>query len=237
MDCNTSRAFTQFLREQGTERRLTTHDTPQHNGVAESLNRRLLERVRALLHHSSSPKTLWAEALHFMVWLKNRTSTQALGNRTTPFEKLTGTKPNLSGIPKWGQIIWVHSGTGSKLDARGLEAHWIGYDLDSPHAHRIYWKHKNSVSVERNVKFISPTSAITIHPEAPCIITASPGAPPALPPAPPPAPPTLVAPHVTHPQLAVPGSMPPAAPTLELPITAPLPPPVASAARAISSSS
>ena len=39
------RAFTDFLRQQGTKRRLTTHDTPQHNGVMESLNRRLMERV------------------------------------------------------------------------------------------------------------------------------------------------------------------------------------------------
>jgi len=39
----TGNIFTEFLNSQGTERRLTTHDTPQHNGVAESLNRRLLE--------------------------------------------------------------------------------------------------------------------------------------------------------------------------------------------------
>jgi hypothetical protein len=37
--------FTRFLKTQGTERRLTTHDTPQHNRVAESLNWRLLERI------------------------------------------------------------------------------------------------------------------------------------------------------------------------------------------------
>jgi len=129
---HTGRAFTQFLREQGTERRLTTHNTPQHNGIAESLNRRLLERVRAILHHSGLPKNLWAEALHFAIWLKNRTSTRALGNSTTPLEKLTGTKLNLLGVPKWGQTIWVHSGTGSKLDACGVEARWVGYDLDSP---------------------------------------------------------------------------------------------------------
>ena len=37
--------FTNYLKSKGTERRLTIHDTPQHNGVAESLNGRLLERV------------------------------------------------------------------------------------------------------------------------------------------------------------------------------------------------
>jgi hypothetical protein len=66
----TSNEFTAFLRQQGTERRLTTADTPQHNGVAESLNRRLLERVRAILHQANLPKTLWAEAIQFAVWLK-----------------------------------------------------------------------------------------------------------------------------------------------------------------------
>src|SRR5712691_7862547 len=65
--------FTKFLQEQGTERRLTTHNTPQHNGVAESLNRRLVERIRALLIQSGLPKSLWAEAARFVVWLRNRT--------------------------------------------------------------------------------------------------------------------------------------------------------------------
>ena len=55
----TGNDFTDFLKSQGTERRLTTHDTPQHNGIAESLNRRLLERVHAVSHHTRLPKSLW----------------------------------------------------------------------------------------------------------------------------------------------------------------------------------
>jgi hypothetical protein len=73
-DCGgefTSNEFTAYLQQQGTERRLTTADTPQHNGVAESLNRRLMERTRAILHQAGLPKSLWAEAIHFAVWLKN----------------------------------------------------------------------------------------------------------------------------------------------------------------------
>jgi len=75
---------------------------PEYNGVAESLHCRLLEQVCAILHHSELPKSLWGEAIMFAVWLKNRTSTQALGN-ITPFEKLYGIKPNLGGLPEWGQ--------------------------------------------------------------------------------------------------------------------------------------
>jgi transposase InsO family protein len=191
----TGTEFSNFLQAQGTERRLTTHDTPQHNGVAESLNRRLVERVRALLHHSGLPKTLWAEALHFAVWLKNRTSTRALGI-VTPFERLTKSKPNLAGVPIWGQRVWVHNDSGSKLDARATVARWVGYDADSTHAHRIYWPEKNSVSVERNVKFTSDRITIRIPPlskgnaPAPAAIATppTPPAPPASPPAPAPGP-------------------------------------------------
>ena len=188
----TSGEFDRYLKEQGTERRLTTHDTPQHNGVAESLNRRLLERVRAILHQSSLPKHLWGEAVYFVTWLKNRTSTEALGN-VTPYERLYGKKPNLAGVPEWGQRVWVHTDTGSKLDARAVEGHWVGYDKDSTHAHRIYWAGKNSISVERNVRF-APTNITIDTPPIPTnatrtVITAPPAQPP-----PPPRPPLALPP-------------------------------------------
>jgi transposase InsO family protein len=183
----TGHEFTNFLRSEGTERRLTTHDTPQHNGIAESLNRRILERVRAVLHHSGLPKNLWAEAVQNAVWLKNRTSTRALGNDTTPYEKLYGIKPDLSRTPVWGQSIWVHSAIGSKLDARGLEARWIGFDISSPHAHRVYWPNKHSISVERDVKFDIPDHVLyPVHYTMPTALPAPPAPPvPPAPPAPP----------------------------------------------------
>jgi transposase InsO family protein len=91
--------FTKFLKQQGMEHQLTTHNTPQYNGIVESLNRCLIERICALLYSAGLPKMLWAEALHFVIWVKNRTLTQVLSN-VTPFEKLTGNKPNISGVPK-----------------------------------------------------------------------------------------------------------------------------------------
>ena len=54
--------FSAHLKKAGTIRKLTVHDTPEHNGVAERLNRTLLEKVRAMLHESDLPKFLWAEA-------------------------------------------------------------------------------------------------------------------------------------------------------------------------------
>lgn len=150
-----------FLREQGTEQQLTTYDTPQHNGIAESLNQHLTEWVRALLHHSSLPKTLWGEALRHATWLKNRSSTRVLGI-ITPYERLNGHKPNMAGVPEWGQRVWVCNFKGSKLDARGLMARWVGYDTESPHAHRIYWPEKHSLLVKRDIRFTTDTVIVYV---------------------------------------------------------------------------
>ena len=149
-----SKDFDKHLAAAGTARRLTTHDTPQLNGVAKQLNQTLLERVRALRHEAGLPKMLWGEALRHATWLKNRTATRALDTKA-PFEALFGTPPDLSVAHLWGCKVWVHGDTGSKLDARAHEGRWLGFDIDS-WAHRIYWPQSiTTVSVERNVYFAS----------------------------------------------------------------------------------
>src|SRR6267142_3181193 len=153
----TGSAFSKFLADQGTERWLTMHDTPQHNGVAESLNPCLMERVRAFLIQAALPKSLWAEVAHFVIWLKNRTTMRVIGD-ATPLERVSGCKPNLAGLPEWGQRVWVHSGKSSKLQKNATIACWIGYNRGSPHAHWIYWPEMRSVTVERNVRHLFLTS-------------------------------------------------------------------------------
>jgi Reverse transcriptase (RNA-dependent DNA polymerase) len=81
----------------------------------------------------------------------------------TPFERLTKEKPNLVHVPIWGQWVWVHNDSGSKLDERMNEGFWVHYDNDSPHAHRIYWKGCNKILVERNIKFIVPMIKIPFN--------------------------------------------------------------------------
>jgi len=112
-----SEAFDQHLKSAGTARRLTVHDTPQLNGVAERLNRTLVERIQAFTHSSGLPKFLWGEALRHATWLKNRTATRALDG-LTPHQALFGRAPDLSGLQRWGATVWVHDADGSKLDAR-----------------------------------------------------------------------------------------------------------------------
>ena len=125
-----SNEFSNHLKRQGTVRRLTVHDTPEYNGVAERLNRTLIEKVRALLHETGLPRFLWGEALNHIVYMKNRTWTKSSPN-ATPHKILTGKKPDLSNIHPWGTHVWVHDKSGSKLDGRAKEGRWVGFDEES----------------------------------------------------------------------------------------------------------
>ena len=47
--------------------------TPQLNGLAERMNRTLVERVRCLLSQSQLPRSFWGEALNIVVHVLNLT--------------------------------------------------------------------------------------------------------------------------------------------------------------------
>ena len=66
-----SMQFQSYLKSRGTKQKLTVHDIPQHDGIAERLNRTVVERTRTLLHASRLPKLLWAHAVSHTVWLIN----------------------------------------------------------------------------------------------------------------------------------------------------------------------
>ncbi len=154
LDCSgeyLSNAFDQHLKSASMARRLTVHDTPQLNGVAEWLNRTLVERIQAFTHMSGLPKFLWGKALWHAMWLKNCTAMQALDG-LTPHQALLGRAPDLSGLQRWGTTVWVHDANGTKLDARACEGHWLGFNTKS-HAHRVYFSATRNVTTEHNMYF------------------------------------------------------------------------------------
>ena len=144
--------FSAHLKKAGTTRRLTVHDTPEHNGISERGNRTNLEIVRAVMHDSGLPKFLWPEAVSYAVYVRNRTWNRVLGNYT-PYELLTGRKPNVRDMHPWGCKVRVHDTDGTKLDGRSKVGRWMGFDPDTKDGHRVFWPEKRSVSVERSVKF------------------------------------------------------------------------------------
>ena len=75
--CN--KEFTQLCNESGILRHLTAHGNPNQNGLAERMNRTLLERVRCMLFHARLSKAFWGEAVVTAAYLINRSPSSALG--------------------------------------------------------------------------------------------------------------------------------------------------------------
>ena len=59
-------------RSKGIRLEFTVPKTPELNGLAERMNRTIMERVRSMLAHAKLPKTFWAEALTTATYVINR---------------------------------------------------------------------------------------------------------------------------------------------------------------------
>ena len=90
-----STTFKSFLLEHGISHQLTVAYTPQQNGVAERINRTLLNMVRSMLHHKSLPKHFWAEALSTAFYVVNRVTSRSLPPDTTPVSYTHLTLPTI----------------------------------------------------------------------------------------------------------------------------------------------
>ena len=67
-----SKDFEAYLISKGIKHELTIAYTPEQNGVAERMNRTLMESARAMMSHANLPNPFWAEAVATAVYLRNR---------------------------------------------------------------------------------------------------------------------------------------------------------------------
>lgn len=99
----TSSEFQDFLKKEGIRHELTVPKTPEQNGVAERMNKTLMETVRSMLADAKLPQKFWAEALSTAVYLRNRSPTKSV-KEMTPFEAWTGEKPKVDHLRIFGCI-------------------------------------------------------------------------------------------------------------------------------------
>ena len=82
-----------WCREQGIEIHMTAPYSPPQNGVAERMNRTIVETARAMLR--GLPEFLWEYMINHSSYLHNWTYTKTLGDKT-PYEMRFKIKPNVS---------------------------------------------------------------------------------------------------------------------------------------------
>ena len=130
--------FESYLEKEGIIHQRTIRKTPEQNGVAERMNRTLVEVVRSMLSESGLPKRFWAEALATATYLRNRSPTVAV-NGMTPIEAWSGTKPNVAHLRVFGSLCFAHipKDERKKLDSKAQEAVFLGYGLETK-GYRLY---------------------------------------------------------------------------------------------------
>lgn len=81
--------------------------TPQSNGLAERMNRTLMNETRSLLTGAGMSSGFRVEALIHATYLYNRTVMKVLKGRT-PFELLLDVKPSNSAVRVFGCETYLH---------------------------------------------------------------------------------------------------------------------------------
>ena len=149
----TSTELKNYLKEEGIKHELTIPKCPEQNGVAERLNRTLVEMIRSMLADSEFPKSFWAEALATAIYLRNRSPTKAVEGKT-PYEKMYGQKPKVGHLRVFGCTAYSHipKDERQKLDPKARKCIFLGY-FTNRKGYRLYDESTHKVIHSRDVRF------------------------------------------------------------------------------------
>jgi hypothetical protein len=163
-----SQAFTSYLREHGIQRQQTPPYTPEHNGVAERMNRTLVECARSMLHDAQLSYKYWGEAVITACYIRNRCPTRSLSSinlHITPYEAWfgIGNKPSIQHLRVFGCKCYAHipDVKRSKLDSKAIECIFVGYSSESK-AYRLHDLTNNRILISRDVTFIEENVNIDV---------------------------------------------------------------------------
>ena len=145
-----SSKFKSILRENQIKHQTCAPYSPHQNGTAERAWLSLFSMARCLLIDAKLPKMLWTYAVMTAAYIRNRCFNDRLGK--TPYEALTGLRPNLNSMHVFGSVCYAYIQNPKKLDPRSREGIFVGYDKSSP-AYLVYYPASMKVEKVRCVKF------------------------------------------------------------------------------------
>nr|GEY26009.1 hypothetical protein [Tanacetum cinerariifolium] len=116
----------------GIRREFSVARTPQQNGVAERINRTLIEAARTMLADSKLPTTFWVEAVNIACYVQNGVLVVKPHNKT-PYELFRGRTPALSFMRPFGCHVTILSIIDHlrKFDGKSDNGFFVGYLLKS----------------------------------------------------------------------------------------------------------
>lgn len=142
-----------YLKKCGIIHQTSAPYTPEQNGLAERMNRTLVERAKSALIAAGLPKIFWAEAVSTVAYLINRSPTR--GHGKTPEEIWTGVKPDLSHLKVFGCKAMMHvpKRFRRKFDSKSTEMIFVGY-CENTKGYRLIHPVTRRLTISRDVVFI-----------------------------------------------------------------------------------
>lgn len=143
--------FDTMCKENGIVRHKTIAYTPQQNGVAERMNRSIMDKVRSLLSESGLSKEFWAEAASTVVHLINKSPSSAIDWKIPDEVWYKRDGLDYSYLRRFGCIAYVHT-DGGKLNPRAKKGVFVGYPTGVK-GYRIWILEEKRCTISRNVVF------------------------------------------------------------------------------------
>ena len=120
--------FEEYCKQYGIRHEQTVPKTPQQNGVAERMNRTIVERMRCMLSHAKLSRSYWGEALRTAVHVINRSPSKPL-NGEVPEKMWSGKEATYDHLRVFGCRAFVHipKDERTKLDDKARQCIFVGY--------------------------------------------------------------------------------------------------------------
>lgn len=148
--CN--HAMKDFLRSAGIMHQTTVPYTPEQNGVAERMNRTLVEKARCMLFEAKLSTKFWAEAVITAAYIINRIPSKSC--KKSP-EEIWSTKAiDLTNIRIFGCKVMAHipKEKRGKFDPKSRSCIFVGY-CNTSKGYRLYDEVTRKIFISRDVKF------------------------------------------------------------------------------------
>ncbi|GBP85186.1 Retrovirus-related Pol polyprotein from transposon TNT 1-94 [Eumeta japonica] len=148
------------LAASGIKHQTSTPYTLEQNGLAERMNRTLVERAKCMLFEAKLQKSFWAEAVATAAYVINRSPSRVLAE-VTPYEKWTGKKLNISYLKIFGSKAMVHVPKQNRLkwDRKSRALVFVGY-CENTKGYRFFDPICRKVVISRDVTFIEKCDEI-----------------------------------------------------------------------------
>ena len=146
-----SSKFREVIQNEGYSIEPTGSDNSSQNGVAERPNRTYGDMMRSMLINAGLSPKFWSYALIQAVFIKNRLPHSHHNFNKTPFEALTGRKPNLKNLKIFGSRVIAKNSVKRKAK------------LDHNTSSGMFLHHTATTSISKYLDDVTNREKITSH--------------------------------------------------------------------------